>query len=107
LPLLNPVNRVIWKRDARMSIVNCFSTATPGDARKPYCEDNAASELVELSRLHPDKIREEETVTKFATAIGKALFALLIQPIKDLVIIESLESMGLDSLVAIKLLAWV
>ena len=107
LPLSNPANRVIWKRDARMSIANCFSAAMPSGTEKSEDEDDETSELVELSRLHPEKMKEEDTVAKLATAIGRALFALLVRPLEDLSIVESLESMGLDSLVAIELLSWV
>ncbi|KAH4115563.1 hypothetical protein HBI55_203610 [Parastagonospora nodorum] len=107
LPLSNPANRVIWKRDARMSIANCFSAAMPSGTEKSEDEDDETSELVELSRLHPEKMKEEDTVAKLATAIGRALFALLVRPLEDLSIVESLGSMGLDSLVAIELLSWV
>lgn len=71
------------------------------------CEDDEAGELVELFKLHPEKMREEETVARLAITIGGALFALLVRMIKDFLVVESLESVGLDSLVAIELLSWV
>jgi hypothetical protein len=107
LPLSNPANRVIGKGDAHTAIAKRLFAAMPGGTEKSRHEDGKTDTSVESFKLHLEKMKGEETVTKLATAVWGALFALPVRLIEDPVVMKDLESTRSGLLVATELFSWV
>lgn len=102
IPLSNPANRAVWKKDRRMAIYHNNSgstvdTAASSDQLKSYIAN---------ARADPAILKTSEAASYFAHEIGKRLFGLLLKDDRDLNTSLALVELGLDSLVAIELRAW-
>ncbi|KAF3763946.1 hypothetical protein M406DRAFT_85351 [Cryphonectria parasitica EP155] len=103
-PLLAPTNRVVWKRDPRMGLyknmdVEGGQLATGGgnEALKQF--------LTEVSQ-NRSRLDSDEAPRFLATEFGKAVFGFLMRDLELLDLDESLEALGVDSLVSIELRNW-
>jgi NAD(P)-dependent dehydrogenase (short-subunit alcohol dehydrogenase family)/acyl carrier protein len=102
IPLNNPSNYVIWKKDRRMasyhnnSMVGATTAST--DVLKSYLSS---------AKADPSILKSPETAKLFAVEIGKKLFDLLLKPQEELNTSWPLLDLGLDSLVALELRAWI
>lgn len=115
VPLDDPSNRVIWKRDRRMAIYHNRSPTADdkGSNNKGASSGATTSKLEEFllsARLDPKKILGgPDAATFIAKQIGKQLMDLLLRPTAtddDIDVSKSLQDAGLDSLVAIELRSW-
>lgn len=101
IPLHDPSNYVIWKKDRRMaSYHNNFvvgATAGSTDILKSY---------LTKAQADPSILKSAEATKLFAVEIGKKLLDLLLKPQDDLNTSLPLLDLGLDSLVALELRAW-
>ncbi|KAL3417435.1 polyketide synthase [Phlyctema vagabunda] len=100
----DPSNRVIWKRDKRVDILrNLENRATEGVSSG--VDDQLAAFLasVELDKSILDTSESLEVLTK---EIGICVYKFMLQPIEDLDIKRSLNSLGVDSLVTIEVRNW-
>lgn len=102
IPLHDPSNYVIWKKDRRMASYhnNSVVGATAGstDILKSYLTKTQAD---------PSILKSTEASKLFAVEIGKKLLDLLLKPQDDLNTSLPLLDLGLDSLVALELRAWI
>ncbi|KAF2875795.1 polyketide synthase [Massariosphaeria phaeospora] len=103
LPLDDPNNRVIWKRDRRFAIartigVDSGSSSATTDSLKSFVSRIASSGATALE--------DAEAVEYLSNEIGKMLFGFLMRNADDMDIDEPLSTIGLDSLVGIELRNW-
>ncbi|OQE44310.1 hypothetical protein PENCOP_c002G00914 [Penicillium coprophilum] len=103
MPMDNPGERLIWKKDIRMSVYHNTGAAStivdsaPGTGLETFIT-RAKGDAALLS--HPDSAQT------LAMAIGKKIFNFLLKPEEDLVTSCSLSELGMDSLVAIEVKQW-
>ena len=102
VPLDNPANRAVWRKDRRMATYHNTSgsnvdVATSSASLKTYIASAKANTSI---------LRGAEATNFFASEIGKRLFTLLMKPEEDLDTSLSLVSLGMDSLVGIELRSW-
>ncbi|KAJ9386802.1 hypothetical protein DTO063F5_3460 [Paecilomyces variotii] len=102
IPLHDPSNYVIWKKDRRMASYHNNSvvgiTAGSTDVLKSFLANAQAD---------PSILKSAEASKLFAVEIGKKLLDLLLKPQEDLNTSLPLLDLGLDSLVALELRAWI
>jgi hypothetical protein len=102
LPLTDPANRAIWKRDRRMAIYhNIASSSTSISA-----SSTSLKTYISTARSNPTLLKSPEAATFFAQEIGKKLFQLLLKPEEDLNTELSFADLGVDSLLGIELRQW-
>ncbi|KFZ16878.1 hypothetical protein V502_04850 [Pseudogymnoascus sp. VKM F-4520 (FW-2644)] len=102
-PIALPTNRIIWKRDPRMSLYRNFeevsevATTSKNEALKNFLSD---------ARIDPYLLDSEASVNFLAREIGLHLFSFLMKPSDELDTNLSLTAVGLDSLIAIEMRNW-
>lgn len=104
VPLHDPSNYVIWKKDRRMASYHNNSTvaaaASSTDALKTYLNH---------AKADPSILKSPDAAHFFAVEIGKKLLHLLLKPDTEDALLKTsmpLTDLGLDSLVALELRAW-
>jgi acyl carrier protein len=103
MPLSDPTNRIIWKRDSRMSIYHNLETVqvsvgeAANESLKLFLKDCATNSSI---------LRERPSADFLAREIGLKLFNLMLKPEEDLDISAPLSAVGLDSLMAIEIRSW-
>lgn len=103
VPLADQRNRLIWKKDTRMSVFHNTGaagttlTSAPGAGLEAFITQ-AKGDAALLSQ--PDSAQ------MLAVEIGKKVFNFLLKPEEDLVTSYSLSELGMDSLVAIEVKQW-
>ncbi|OBR04132.1 Polyketide synthase [Colletotrichum higginsianum IMI 349063] len=105
-PLSDPTNRVNWKRDVRFAQSHYFlksKTETVGEAK----ESDEAETFISLARSDPATLRDGATVMGLARFISATLSHLMLRPVEDFPLTESLTSIGLDSIISIELVDWI
>ncbi|KJF61407.1 polyketide synthase [Coccidioides immitis RS] len=102
IPLNDPSNYVIWKKDRRMASYHnkatVAATAASTDILKSYLSS---------AKADPSILKSSEAAKLFAVEIGKKLLDLLLKPHEGLKTSLPLLDLGLDSLVALELRAWI
>ncbi|KAE8413499.1 hypothetical protein BDV36DRAFT_304027 [Aspergillus pseudocaelatus] len=102
IPLHDPSNYVIWKKDRRMASYHNNSavatTTASTDVLKSYLSN---------AKADPSILQSPEAAKLFAVEIGKRLFDLLLKPHEEPNTSSPLLDLGLDSLVALELRAWI
>lgn len=102
IPLNNPANRSVWRRDRRMGIYhNTAGGNTEITATSASLKSYIAGAKADISIL-----KTPDATAFFASEIGKRLFALLLKPEQELNMSLSLVDLGMDSLVGIELRTW-
>ncbi|TVY20219.1 Highly reducing polyketide synthase FUM1 [Lachnellula arida] len=103
MPLAEPGNRSIWKRDPRMAVYRNLEAASSSSA----ASDNEPLRLF-LADAHakPAMLTEKASAEFLAREIGLRLFISLMKPEEDLDISLAPTALGLDSLIAIDLRNW-
>ncbi|KAF9697666.1 hypothetical protein EKO04_003962 [Ascochyta lentis] len=104
--LSDPTNRTIWKRDVRMGVAHQFDRFSQADGDTGSGIQTEYADIRSLAKNHPEKLLEEDTLMVIARSIGSALSSLLVRPIDDFMLADPLDTLGLDSVVAIELLSW-
>ncbi|KAL8826449.1 MAG: hypothetical protein Q9191_003792 [Dirinaria sp. TL-2023a] len=101
IPLNDPSNYIVWKKDRRMAAyhIKTMSSAVAAstDTFKTYLKSVQAD---------PAILKSPEASKLFALEIGRKLFELLLKPQDELNTTWPLVDLGLDSLVALELRAW-
>ncbi|KAF7552999.1 hypothetical protein G7Z17_g3945 [Cylindrodendrum hubeiense] len=102
-PLAATGNRIIWRRDIRMSIYRNLEqtekavSGSGNEQLKKFLADVA---------LNPDLLDGEDAALFLAGEIGKTLFAFMLRDEDLLDISRPMSALGLDSLVAVELKNW-
>lgn len=103
LPIMDPANAIIWKRDPRMAIYrNIENVASDtilegGDGLKNFL----SSMLADTSKLE-----QAASVQFLAREIAKRVSTFLMKPEEDIDLSLTLQAVGVDSLVAIEVRNW-
>ena len=102
LPLADPNNRIIWKRDRRFSV---YRTIESMSERSAATNEGLKSFLAQISSRGTSGLGDE-TVEFLAKEIGNTLYGFMMKNPEDMVLDQPLASLGLDSLVGIELRNW-
>ncbi|KAM7190948.1 lovastatin nonaketide synthase [Rhypophila sp. PSN 637] len=106
IPLSDPSNRIIWKRDRRFSAYrsNMESGGSDGDSGT---DESLKSFMMQLSsRGGTSGLVESEAVEFLSNEIGRTLYGFMMKNAEDMQLGKPLAALGLDSLVAIELRNW-
>jgi len=100
IPLSSPHNRVAWRRDPRMAIYHNLSKSSE-DVISKSKKKKGLKEMLEL------EVTDECKTEVIARAIAGALANFLIKDEETISIERPLESLGMDSLVAMEVRNWI
>ena len=102
MPMSDPNNRIIWKRDRRFSVYRTIeSTSEGGNATN----EGLKSFLAQISSRGTAGLGDD-TVEFLAKEIGNTLYGFMMKNPEDMELDQPLASLGLDSLVGIELRNW-
>ena len=101
IPLNDPSNYVVWKKDRRMAAYHNNTTSSAAAA-----STDTLKAYLNSAKADPSILKSTEASKLFALEIGKKLFDLLLKPQDELNTTWPLVDLGLDSLVALELRAW-
>ena len=100
-PISSPTNRVSWRRDVRMTIYHNLDRSAEASTGK-------SSEKSSLkSQLASENVSEEGKTQVIAKAIASAMANFLIKDEDSIPLDKPLESLGMDSLVAMEVRNWI
>ena len=102
-PLSAPDNRTTWKDDPRMAALHNSDHA---DLSGPVTGTDQLEGFLADVALNPAALETSESAQLLATEIGKTLFGFLMLDIQSLNVEQSLDGLGIDSLVSIELRSW-
>lgn len=105
-PITDERTRVPWKRDPRMSFYHNLHSATDTSSDASLQKDEVKAVLAQAASS-PEILSTESTQELIASALGSALFSFLLKSPEDMHLDRSLESIGVDSLVAMELRNWI
>ncbi|KAJ5989668.1 Acyl transferase/acyl hydrolase/lysophospholipase [Penicillium waksmanii] len=103
IPLHDPNNRLIWRKDVRMAI---FHNTGAYEVSSAGSINDALKSFIVAAKSDPALLVESHSAHFLASEIGKKVFSLLLKPEEDLVTWCSLSELGMDSLVAIEVRQW-
>ncbi|KAG6358653.1 hypothetical protein INS49_012171 [Diaporthe citri] len=103
IPISSPLNRVAWRRDARMSIYHNLERAGGGSDGPSKSGGDRNSLRAQLAALADQQERQGAV----ARALAGALANFLIKDDGSIPLDRPLESVGMDSLVAMEMRNWV
>ena len=101
IPLNDPSNYVVWKKDRRMAAYHNHTMSSAGAG-----STNTLKTYLNNAKVDPSILKSTESSKLLALEIGKKLFDLLLKPQDELDTTWPLVDLGLDSLVALELRAW-
>jgi NAD(P)-dependent dehydrogenase (short-subunit alcohol dehydrogenase family)/acyl carrier protein len=100
-PISSPQNRVTWRRDMRMTIYYNL------DRSEEVSTSNSSEKTSLKSLLAAENLTEDGKTTTIARAIGSAVANFLIKDEDSIPLDKPLESLGMDSLVAMEVRNWI
>ncbi|KAH8802447.1 putative polyketide synthase [Xylogone sp. PMI_703] len=103
LPIMDPQNAILWKRDPRMAIYRNIQTASI--VEKTEASDELKQFLSSI-QSDPSKLDLKSAVDIIAKALGGCVSKFLIKRDKEIDLASTLPSLGVDSLVAIEVRNW-
>ncbi|KAI2635455.1 acyl transferase domain-containing protein [Xylaria nigripes] len=114
LPLSSPQNRLVWRRDARLSMYHNIDAETHRDNlgaennTGPGQNDQNAEvrRLLTVAETDPSAITQDAFVAQLARQTGLAFFNFMMKPVEELDVTKPLTSFAFDSLIAIELRNW-
>lgn len=105
-PITDSRTRVPWKTDPRMSFYHNLHS-TVDTSINGSAEQQGLKEVLALAASTPEISTENSTREMIAAALGSALFSFLLKSEEDMRLDRSLDSIGVDSLVAMELRNWI
>lgn len=105
-PITDSRTRVPWKTDPRMSFYHNLHS-TVDTSINGSVEQQGLKEVLALAASTPEISTENSTREMIAAALGSALFSFLLKSEEDMRLDRSLDSIGVDSLVAMELRNWI
>ncbi|KAI0123372.1 putative polyketide synthase [Xylariales sp. AK1849] len=103
LPITDPNNNIIWKRDPRMAIYRNIEKAAVehdgegSDGLRPF---------LTLLMQDPNKLDEKDTATFLAQQVAARISTFLMRGEEGVELTQTLAEVGVDSLVAIEVRNW-
>ncbi|RFU79720.1 polyketide synthase [Trichoderma arundinaceum] len=98
-----PNNRSVWKRDPRMAL---YKNMESNDGTTAAAGNEILQQFLGDVAQDPLLLDSEESHSLLANEIGKMLFGFLMRDVELLNLDDSLEALGVDSLVSIELRNW-
>ncbi|KAL4814399.1 hypothetical protein BDW67DRAFT_186780 [Aspergillus spinulosporus] len=108
-PLDSPNSRTSWRRDPRMALYhNLSQSAAKSATEKPTdtADDRILECFLDQLKVEPGILEKPESVNLLGTEIGKVLFSYMLRDRSNLDLDVPLPSLGVDSLLAIKMRTW-
>lgn len=103
LPIMDPQNGIIWKRDPRMAIyrnIENVSADRGGEAA------DGLKQFLSTMMADPNKLDQKASVDLLAREIGNRVSTFLMKGEDDIDLSLTLAAVGVDSLVAIEVRNW-
>jgi aryl carrier-like protein len=100
IPISSPLNRVAWKRDSRMAIYHNLDKSAEAETASPLSRKS-------LKGLLESEDSQEGKTRLIARAVAGALANFLIKDEDAIPLDRPLESLGMDSLVAMEVRNWI
>lgn len=100
-PLDGPSNRLVWRRDIRLSIYRNLEKTGSAAAASSASQNDTIKHL-----MSPENISDPSVIPKLALEIGRVLYGFLMRQEDDVALDKPLSSLGVDSLVSIELRNW-
>lgn len=103
LPIMDPGNNIIWKRDARMAIYrNIEKVDTEGAGQV----GDRLKQLMVSFKADPSKLDDKDTIEILAQEIANTVSTFLMKGEEGVDLSSTLSAAGVDSLVAIEVRNW-
>jgi NADPH:quinone reductase-like Zn-dependent oxidoreductase/NADP-dependent 3-hydroxy acid dehydrogenase YdfG len=102
IPLSDPKNRIIWKRDRRFSVHRTIESNAP---RLSTTDESLRSFLNHLSSGGASSAGDDQA-EYLAKEIGRTLYGFMMKDPESMKMDQPLSTLGLDSLVGIELRNW-
>ncbi|KAH7333356.1 hypothetical protein BKA65DRAFT_404016 [Rhexocercosporidium sp. MPI-PUGE-AT-0058] len=103
--LADPSNRLIWKQDRRFCIArNMERTADSGTTAS--ATDGGIAAFVARAETDPSLLDDPSAIDFVAHETGRVLFGFLLRPEEEIVLDQTLGTLGVDSLVSIEIRNW-
>ncbi|KAI1379833.1 putative polyketide synthase [Hypoxylon crocopeplum] len=103
LPIMDPGNNIIWKRDARMAIYRNIEKVNTGGAGQV---GDSLKQLMTSFKADPSKLDEPDTFQFLAQEIANTVSTFLMKGDEGVDLSSTLSAAGVDSLVAIEVRNW-
>ncbi|KAL9097197.1 MAG: hypothetical protein Q9165_000624 [Trypethelium subeluteriae] len=101
--LSDPSNRIIWKRDVRMSM---YRNSEISSTAASNAENQGLKQFLANVVSEPSLLESQAGVDFLTHEIGCKLYAFMLQPEEDVDVKVSLTALGVDSLLAIEIRNW-
>ncbi|KAJ6114967.1 Acyl transferase/acyl hydrolase/lysophospholipase [Penicillium sp. IBT 16267x] len=102
VPLNDPENRALWKKDIRTAV---FHNKATGNKSSTISSEGLKS-FITAAKSNPALLVQPDSAHLLAVEIGKKVFSFLLKSEDDLHTWCSLSDLGMDSLVAIEVRQW-
>ncbi|KAF5844153.1 hypothetical protein GGP41_008913 [Bipolaris sorokiniana] len=106
-PLLDPANRVIWKKDSRMGLYHNHNASNITAGGPEDNETDALRLFMGSIDAEPGLLDEQGSLDFVTRIIGTRVYTFMLHPLEDMDLTASLTSLGVDSLVTIELRNWI
>ena len=103
LPIMDPKNHVIWKRDPRMAIYRNIEKVVESQAGETV---DGLRGFMSSVMADPRKLDQKESVELLAQEIARRISTFLMKGEDEIDISQTLSALGVDSLVAIEIRNW-
>ncbi|KAL4748821.1 hypothetical protein BDW72DRAFT_146407 [Aspergillus terricola var. indicus] len=108
-PLDSPNNLTSWRRDPRMALYHNLNQSADKSAYE-NTTDTTGDRILECFlgqlKVEPEILGKPDSIDLLSTEIGKVLFSYMLRDRSDLDLDVPLPSLGVDSLLAIKIRNW-
>ena len=105
VPLSDPQCRVSWRRDARLGSHHNMLAEDSGVSQH-HSTLSAAADLLSRARVDPRVLGQPDTVGIVAVEIGRRVRTIMMQSPEDVDVGQTLQQVGVDSLMAVELRRW-
>lgn len=102
IPISDPKNRIIWKRDRRFAVYRTIESTAP---RLSTTDESLRAFLNQLASGGASNVGDDKA-EYLAKEIGGVLYGFMMKDPEDMQMDQPLSTLGLDSLVGIELRNW-
>jgi len=103
LPIMDPQNSIIWKRDPRMAIYRNIENVS---SSQDGVDTDGLRNFLSAMMAEPSKLDENGSVQTLAREIGYRVSTFLMKEDENIDISQTLAAAGVDSLVGIEVRNW-